>query len=191
MNVFKFRRLEWEFCEMLPWTVEVAPKEQGSGLCGKGLECGGEIGKGAFGSGSVDFVLDDDVGPVALAVLRGEPGGEGPGEAGVKGDEGGGFHLEGDAAAEGAETDDGDGKGRDSGCSGDLGGDYGELCGGEVVKEGDVSGNEVAFWWEVALAEGLKMLLGGWLKGKGENEGLAVHRVTLAVNKDGDGSPLH
>ena len=64
-----------------------------------------------------------------------------------------------------------------------MGGDGGEFRTGEVVEEGEMGGDEVAFGREIALAEGLEVLLGSGFEGEGENEGLAGHRVTLTVNK--------
>ena len=182
---------EGEFGQMLPWTSKVAPEDEAGGVGGEGREGGGELGEGLAGGSGVDFVLDDDVGSEALAVLRGEPLGEGGGEACVEGAEGGGFELEGDSTAKGAEADYGDGKRGDVGCGDELSGDEWEFSRGKMMEECDVGGDEVAFRREVALAEDFKVLLGVWFECECEDEGLAGHRVTLAVNKDGDVSPVH
>ena len=103
---------------MTPGTAEVLPEVEALGLDFEGLE--GRLERAEEGAGGLggDFVLNDDVGLEALAVLWGEVFGEGCGQLVVEGQEGGRGEGVGDAFAEGAKAGDGQGEGFGQGCGG-------------------------------------------------------------------------
>ena len=162
--------LELESGEVLPGAVEVEPEVEAAGLDGGGCEVSLEVGEeraGGFGGG---LVLDDDVGMEGLAVLRDEVGGEGGGEFAVQVHESWGGKGEGDAAAEGTKAGDGEVEEGMSGGNGLDGGARG-LGVGQLVEEGEVGGDDVAFGWEVEAAEGFEVGLGFEGDCEGEDKG--------------------
>ena len=65
----------------LPGAAQVSPEEEGLAPAFPGGPGGGDLGEGEGGVEGVGLVHEGDVGAEGLAVLRGQPGAEGAGEA--------------------------------------------------------------------------------------------------------------
>lgn len=158
---------------MLPGAAEVVPEVEADGFEVLGGEGGLELGEQGAGGFGADFVLHDDVGLEALAILWGEMIGEGDGELPVEVQEFGCVKGVGYAAAEGAQASDRDAEGRlGGGGAGELGGDGG--VDGKGVEEGDVGVDKVEGGRIVGLAETVEAELRGGVEAESEDVSHAV-----------------
>jgi hypothetical protein len=163
------RLAEVEEVNAFPRAAEIVPESETGGVNFKRLEfC---LKPGEQGTGLLGFylVLNDDVRPEGLAVLRDEVVGELGGELGVKALQCGRGEGVGDASAQGADAGDADGEGFAVGCGCESVGDL--LGGRELVEERDVGGDLVEVGWIVLLAQGFKVRVGGGVEFEGEDGG--------------------
>lgn len=130
-----------------------------------------------LGDGRVDLVLYCDVWAVALAVLRGEAVGPFARQGGTQPQQRVSLQRQGDAATERLQAGDANREG--AGLSGDtseVGGDVFELGAGKMVKNRNMSGEEVALGREVGGAQPVQacLIFGG--EGEAEDQGRRVAR---------------